>query len=682
MKKENNPYIETKQAFLKATEDFRDNLPAVQNRLKALMREGNEKKDLYMIASADYWIAYTLFFKGRRRTVLSHVLKAYSLFSEMDDHDMTARYCNLLAVYYTMTGAYILAADYYHKLSEFMDSHEGLSITRKTLYCNIAENYYRMGDLKKAIRYGEKSQKEIQKEKKEINNDENHLLENYRLAFSVYGNLSEYYESAGRYEDALRNTLAMKLIMDKTGSAKLNEPARYKLRMASIGYSMGDVHQGNEYADIILAEEEAGVGIHEYGTDYENLAGKLIDIEDYDRALAFIKFLESYSEKTDLINDKISECRIKCKYYDAIGNQFETLNYSRRLNEYYAEKAAASLAEQLDIQEKSYTTMAEAGKLIKFAKENEKLAQTDVLTGLYNKVGAEKYMVPFCKKGGGGEFLLLDLDNFKLVNDLYGHAYGDEVLIAFAQILRGRCRSGDLLARVGGDEFVVAFESSAEEKVFAVFTDNINRQIRERCKEIMGDDFDVPIGISVGAADIPEEGADYDDLFKKADEALYRVKQNGRHGYCIHERGKSFSCDNFVDNDINHVMTLFEERGAAKEMMNIGREDFGVLYKYLARHNASSDADSFLIMFNLDKKENAGNIDRSAVAYKFEGILKNALTPGDVMTYGQRNSFLVMVGDTTGAEVKALTERIEKNWEATDESAAAGLRYSFRIIEK
>ena len=49
MKKENNPYIETKQAFLKATEDFRDNLPAVQNRLKALMREGNEKKDLYMI---------------------------------------------------------------------------------------------------------------------------------------------------------------------------------------------------------------------------------------------------------------------------------------------------------------------------------------------------------------------------------------------------------------------------------------------------------------------------------------------------------------------------------------------------------------------------------------------------------------------------------------------------------
>ena len=679
MEKDNNPYIEIKQEFAQITENFRDNLPSVEHKLKAKLKEGNEKKDLYTIASADYWMAFILFSDGRRKTVLSHALRAFSLFSEMEDHDMTAKSCNLLAVYYTMTGAYLLAADYYHKLADIMDKHTGLSIKKKTLYCNIAENYYRMGDLKKAIRFGEKSQKEIQNDK--LGNDKRLIEDNYRLAFSVYGNLSEYYESAERYDDALRNTLAMKYIMDKVGG-RVNEPARYKLRMAAIGYSMGDVHQGNEYADIILSEEEAGVGIHEYGTDYEKLAEKLIKLGDYDRALAFIKFLELYAAKTNLINDKIAECRIKCKYYDAIGDQAKTLHYSKLLNECHEQKTAERLAEQLDIQDKSYTTMAAAGKLIKFAKENERLAQTDSLTGLYNKVGAEKYLVPFCKSSGGGEFLLLDLDHFKLVNDLYGHAYGDEVLIAFSKILRSRCRESDILARIGGDEFVVGIKGCAEEKVFAVFTENINRQLKERCQEIMGDDFDVPIGVSVGAADIPKEGAEYDALFKNADEALYRVKQNGRHGYCIYGGGDSFSCDKVIDNDINHMMILFEERGLAKDVMNVGTEDFGVVYRYLARYTASSETDAFLIMFRLIKKTDGAKIDFSSAVYRFEGILKNSLTPGNVMTYGQRSCFLVLAGNIGAAEVKVLTEKIEKNWTATDESAGVELRCSFRVIAK
>lgn len=678
MEKAENPYIDIKQAFEQITDNFRENLPNVENRLKAKLKEGNEKKDLYTIASADYWLGFTLFSTGHRKTVLSHALKAFSLFSEMEDHDMTARSCNLLAVYYTMTGAYLLAAEYYHKLSDILDKHAGLSIKKKTLYCNIAENYYRMGDLKKAIRFGEKSQKEIQSEK--TGDDERLKEDNYRLAFSVYGNLSEYYESAGRYEDSLRNTRAMKYIMDKVGG-RVNEPGRYKLRMAAIGYRMGDMHQGNEYSDIALSEGAAGVGIHEYGTDYERLAEMLIELGDYDRALAFIGFLELYAGKTSLINDKIAECRIKCKYYDAIGDQGQTLRYSKLLNECHEQKNAESLAEQLDIQDKSYTTMNAAGKLIKFAKENERLAQTDPLTGLYNKIGAEKYLIPFCKEGDG-EFLLLDLDNFKLVNDLYGHAYGDEVLIAFADILRGRTRNGDVLARIGGDEFIVGFKGKAEEKVFAVFTENINRQLKERCKEIMGEDFDVPIGVSVGAADIPEEGAEYDALFKNADEALYRVKQNGRHGYCIYGGGDSFSCDKVIDNDINHMMILFEERGLAKDVMNVGTEDFGVVYRYLARYTASSGTDAFLIMFRLIKKTDGAKIDFSSAVYRFEGILKNSLTPGNVMTYGQRSCFLVLAGNIGAAEVKVLTEKIEKNWTATDESAGVELRCSFRVIAK
>ena len=83
----------------------------------------------------------------------------------------------------------------------------------------------------------------------------------------------------------------------------------------------------------------------------------------------------------------------------------------------------------------------------------KKHASTDALTGLLNKSSSEQELTAVCKRASGA-LLMIDLDSFKLVNDIHGHAMGDKVLISFADILRAAVRPTDIVGRLGGDEFI------------------------------------------------------------------------------------------------------------------------------------------------------------------------------------------------------------------------------------
>ena len=96
----------------------------------------------------------------------------------------------------------------------------------------------------------------------------------------------------------------------------------------------------------------------------------------------------------------------------------------------------------------------------------KKDAETDKLTGLLNKASSEKDLAELCKTATGA-LLMVDLDSFKLVNDIHGHAMGDKVLITFADILRSAVRSSDLIGRMGGDEFIAFCQGVHEENAIA-----------------------------------------------------------------------------------------------------------------------------------------------------------------------------------------------------------------------
>jgi diguanylate cyclase (GGDEF)-like protein len=156
----------------------------------------------------------------------------------------------------------------------------------------------------------------------------------------------------------------------------------------------------------------------------------------------------------------------------------------------------------------------------------EEEALTDPLTGLRNRRASDSVLARLCREGLGFALLHLDLDYFKQVNDLFGHAAGDHVLGAVATVLRRHCRAMDSLARVGGDEFVLIMPGLTEKARIAFIAGRLVNDLRqpipfqgETCR----------IAGSLGYV-IVKEGvaADPASVMASADEALYAAKEAGR----------------------------------------------------------------------------------------------------------------------------------------------------------
>jgi diguanylate cyclase (GGDEF)-like protein len=118
--------------------------------------------------------------------------------------------------------------------------------------------------------------------------------------------------------------------------------------------------------------------------------------------------------------------------------------------------------------------------------------------------------------------LLLDLDHFKMINDSRGHAMGDEVLRAVANSLRDSLRKGDTIARLGGDEFAILIEGSTAGSDAATVARKI---LKGFTKPVIVDGGEFPLGTSIGISLYPADGDDGESLFKHADIALYRAKE-------------------------------------------------------------------------------------------------------------------------------------------------------------
>ncbi|MEQ9639479.1 MAG: sensor domain-containing diguanylate cyclase [Alphaproteobacteria bacterium] len=168
--------------------------------------------------------------------------------------------------------------------------------------------------------------------------------------------------------------------------------------------------------------------------------------------------------------------------------------------------------------------------------ELRRLSRTDDLTGLPNRRAflelVEQRLRHLARTRRGGAVLFCDLDNFKLINDLRGHAAGDDALCQVADLLRAQCRIGDIAARLGGDEFVVWLE-----EVDAEGAEAIARRLQERARplgELTGV-AERPFGMSIGI--VAASGADVsvDGLLSAADEAMYVAKKAGKGGIVVAE---------------------------------------------------------------------------------------------------------------------------------------------------
>lgn len=162
-------------------------------------------------------------------------------------------------------------------------------------------------------------------------------------------------------------------------------------------------------------------------------------------------------------------------------------------------------------------------------------AEKDALTGIFNKGATEqliKQRLEIDSKDASKlhALMIVDLDNFKEVNDVLGHATGDQVLIEAAGKIAANFKGSDIVGRIGGDEFIVLMRD-----INAIANTDVlaTRLCRELKKTLPSSSGDITVSSSVGISIFPYHGATYEELFEKADRALYTAKANGKDGYRI-----------------------------------------------------------------------------------------------------------------------------------------------------
>jgi diguanylate cyclase (GGDEF)-like protein len=151
------------------------------------------------------------------------------------------------------------------------------------------------------------------------------------------------------------------------------------------------------------------------------------------------------------------------------------------------------------------------------------MVASDPLTGLVNHRRLLDAFVAEVKRSQrtrrSFSLMLLDLDGFKNINDQYGDLTGSRALCRMAYVLRTQCRNIDVVTRYGGDEFAVLLPETGR--------NGAERLGRRICQRLSSDDQQPPLSASIGAAVFPHDGQTYEELFNKADHALYEMRKHG-----------------------------------------------------------------------------------------------------------------------------------------------------------
>lgn len=299
-------------------------------------------------------------------------------------------------------------------------------------------------------------------------------------------------------------------------------------------------------------------------------------------------------------------------------------------------------------------------------KQNENFRESserDCLTSLYNRRFAEQTIAKELR-GGEGTFFLMDIDNFKYINDVFGHMTGDAVLKITAEILSAHAGEKDVVFRLGGDEYgifvpgictIEGAEKYANELIFAY---------KQRQKDTP---FMKKSSLSIGAAISNYDGKTFEELYNKADKALYFVKQNGRNSfYCysisdeekktLSALGRKSELQRFAD-----MLLKYDEKTGVFE---VGYREFENVFELASRFTKRNDQKMQLILFTLlplddDMKDAMLQED---IMTLLEEAIHDSLRRVDISVRFSSSQYLVALVDTQTRYVDVVTDRITQSF--------------------
>lgn len=341
------------------------------------------------------------------------------------------------------------------------------------------------------------------------------------------------------------------------------------------------------------------------GTGYVGLKGK--DIPLIARILAVADAVTAMEEDRPF-RRRLSSMELEKELISNKGKQFDPD---------IVNVAVEMLHEGYDVDEKLAQMMkqisgdvSETGELMRqvvttSTQETKSELEKDSLTGFLNRRSFEEKIEKFLRKPMSyGTFFMMDMDNFKSVNDTYGHLAGDELILIFADIIKNCVREQDFVCRVGGDEFAIFFPYLDKEKVIRKRADEIMSCFAKERERLGYSNCSVSIGIMTKYA--KSNNMDYDKLYKCADNALYYVKNNGKDDFHIYASAIMDGGMDSLEQEQLDVQQLIQRVAEKKEYMGAYRveyDSFSYIYRFIARNVERTKQPVQIALFTFPLKE-------------------------------------------------------------------------------
>ncbi len=282
-------------------------------------------------------------------------------------------------------------------------------------------------------------------------------------------------------------------------------------------------------------------------------------------------------------------------------------------------------------------------------------SQTDALTKLYNRDYLELRLNELLPGGSAGTLFMMDLDDFKTMNDTYGHIMGDKTLQYFAAVLKEYAREEDIVCRLAGDEFVIFYTGLKDRAVAAKKAEGIIKTFSEKMEELgYGGIVSVSVGIMMA-----QENDEYQELYNNADKALYCVKNNGKNAYHFYDENNDTITEVSTVMDLEYVSNMMEKGLSEKRgVFHLAYDEFKNVYDFISRCVARKKQKVQLVLFTMNMRNKDVDTSIEDVMQLWEESLICSLRSVDTGTRYSSSQYIVIFMDADLENGKAVAERV------------------------
>ena len=309
-------------------------------------------------------------------------------------------------------------------------------------------------------------------------------------------------------------------------------------------------------------------------------------------------------------------------------------------------------------------------------------SQKDALTGLWNRNYTEDAVNKLFENGENGALMMIDMDNFKAINDNYGHIAGDRTLKIFAETLEEYCGTEDILCRIGGDEFVVFVRSARSKNELSNLAGDI---LTDLCRKLDECKFETNSSVSIGIAQAPDDGMEFKELYNAADKALYYVKQNGKnsfHFYSDKKEAESNRSSNAVD--LDYLREIMDRTDSGNGAYLMDYDNFHHVYNFIRRFVERDKHDVSTLLFTA-VSSTGGEPEISEVEAALEILEKaiyNSLRRVDVSTRYSSKQLVVILMNANAENSELVAKRIIEVFNKLYTSGKIRLEYGIAQMKK